>query len=211
VPPVAPMAYVVPSEPVNVTCVAFAAVTVRIAEAPAVIDAGFAVIETVAVPEPFEDTVTLAVAVADPPGPVAVTVYVVVAVGATLCVPPVSGSVYELPSDPLIVTFVAFAAVTDKVDDAPAAIDVGLAETLTVGKALVILPLTPPHPATASTAANAQNSNEARRRRSRIDRNTESLPFVTQQRTNRHSDALQAQVIPHVAAGILKEQMNDIG
>ena len=56
-----------------------------------------------------------------------------VAAGLTLCVPPAAGNVYVLPSDPVINTLVAFAAVTDSVDDAPAAIVVGLAEMLTVG------------------------------------------------------------------------------
>jgi hypothetical protein len=38
----------------------------------------------------FAEIVTVAVAVADPPGPVALAVYVVVADGLTACVPPVA-------------------------------------------------------------------------------------------------------------------------
>jgi len=91
VPPVAPTVYVDPSEPVSVTCVAFVAVIVRIDELPAVIDEGVAVIVTVGVADPADETVMVEFAVAEPPGPVAVAVYVVVAAGLTVCVPPASG------------------------------------------------------------------------------------------------------------------------
>jgi hypothetical protein len=74
VPPVAPIVYVLPSEPLRVTCVAFVATIVRIDELPAVIDAGFAAIVTVGVAEPTDDTVIVEFAVAEPPGPVAVAV-----------------------------------------------------------------------------------------------------------------------------------------
>jgi hypothetical protein len=58
---------------------------------------------------------------------------VVVAVGPTDCVPPLAGKLYVLPSVPVTVTWVAFAAITINTDDAPEAIDVGLAVMLTVG------------------------------------------------------------------------------
>jgi hypothetical protein len=74
VPPVAPMVYVLPSEPLTLTCVAFVAVMVRMDEPPAVIDVGVAAIVTVGVVEPTDDTVIVEVAVADPARPVAVAV-----------------------------------------------------------------------------------------------------------------------------------------
>jgi len=137
---------------------------VRIAELPAVIDVGAAVIVTVGVDEPTDDTVIVEFAVAEPPGPVAVAVYVVVATGLTDCVPPASGSVYELPSEPVIVTFVAFAALTDSMEAAPEATEAGLAEMLTEGRASVILPLTPPHPTRKSADARPRNPRDTNRR-----------------------------------------------
>jgi hypothetical protein len=109
------------------------AVTVRVEEAPAVTVVGFAVMVTVGANVPF--TVTVAVAVALPPAPVAVAVYVVVEAGVTTCVPPEPASVYELLSDPVIVTEVALLAVTVRVEDCPALIVVGFAEMVTVGPA----------------------------------------------------------------------------
>jgi len=47
---------------------------VRIEELPAVTDAGLAEIVTVGVPDPEDETVTVEVAVAEPPGPVALAV-----------------------------------------------------------------------------------------------------------------------------------------
>jgi len=135
------------------------AVIVSIEELPAVTEAGLAVIVTVGAlePDPEDETVTVDAAVADPPGPVALAVYVVVADGVTVCVPPEAGRVYELPSEPAIVTFVAFVAATVSVAVAPAATVVGLDAMLTVGKGSVILPVTPPHPTATSTEANAHN------------------------------------------------------
>jgi hypothetical protein len=78
-------------------------------------------------------TVTVAVAVALPPLPLAVAVYVVVAAGVTACVPPAAPRLYVLPSEPLIVTCVAFIAATVRVDEPPAAIDDGAAVIVTVG------------------------------------------------------------------------------
>jgi hypothetical protein len=75
--------------------------------------------------------------------------------------------VYELPSEPAIVTFVAFVAATVSVADAPAATVVGLDEMLTVGNGGVTLPLTPPHPTAISTEANANNLIDIRQLRLR--------------------------------------------
>jgi hypothetical protein len=87
----------------------------------------------------------------------------VVAVGFTVCVPPAAGSVYELPSDPVIVTFLSFAAVTDSVAVPPAAMEAGLAEILTVGAGIVTLPLTLPHPTAMTKGAKAQNVRDTNR------------------------------------------------
>jgi hypothetical protein len=59
---------------VTVTDVAPVAVTVKVDEAPAAIDAGFALIATVGAPLPAAPTVTVALAVALPPAPLAVAV-----------------------------------------------------------------------------------------------------------------------------------------
>src|ERR1700751_5744747 len=81
----------------------------------------------------FAVTITVAEAVALPPLPFSVTVYVVLAAGPTAWVPPLAPSVYELPSEPLIVTCVALVAVTVRIDELPAAIDVGFAVIVTAG------------------------------------------------------------------------------
>jgi hypothetical protein len=57
----------------------------------------------------------------------------VVAVGLTVCVPPFGCRVYELPSVPVTITWVAFTADTVKMDELPDAIEVGFAVMLTVG------------------------------------------------------------------------------
>jgi hypothetical protein len=111
--------------------VAFAAVTVKVDELPAEIEVGFAMMLTVGVPA--GRTVTVALAEAFPPVPIATAVYVVVAAGLTLCVPPVGCKLYVLPSVPVTVTWVAFPAVTTKVDLLPEGIEVGFAIMLTVG------------------------------------------------------------------------------
>jgi hypothetical protein len=65
------------------------ALTVKVEELPAVIDAGLAEIATVGVPGVTTAvTVTPATADAFPPAPVALAVYVVVALGLTACLPP---------------------------------------------------------------------------------------------------------------------------
>lgn len=111
------------------------AVTVRVDVPPGAIAVGLADIVTVG--GGFAVTVTVAVAVVDPPAPVAVAVYVVVVAGLTACWPPVADRVYELPSEPVTVTVVARVALTVRMDEAPAAIAVGLAVMLTVGGGLV--------------------------------------------------------------------------
>jgi hypothetical protein len=81
----------------------------------------------------FAVTVTVVAAEMLPCVPAATTVYVVVAVGLTTCVPPLDGKVYELPSVPVIVTWVAFVATTVRVDELPGEIEAGLAVMLTAG------------------------------------------------------------------------------
>lgn len=71
-PPVGCKVYELPSLPVTITPVAFAAVTVNVEEFPEIIDVGFAVIVTAGTG--LAATVTVAVAEALPPAPVAVAV-----------------------------------------------------------------------------------------------------------------------------------------
>jgi hypothetical protein len=125
---------VLPSVPVTVTWVAFAAITINMDEAPEANDVGLAVMLTVGAAA-AGITFTVTVAETFPPVPVAVAVYVVVAAGVTVCVPPAACKVYVLLSVPVTVTWVAFAATTINVDEAPEATDVGLAVMLTVGGA----------------------------------------------------------------------------
>jgi hypothetical protein len=63
-----------PSVPVNVTCVAFVAVTVKTDEFPETIDVGLAMMVTVGAGLEAAVTVTVAVAEAFPPAPVAAAV-----------------------------------------------------------------------------------------------------------------------------------------
>jgi hypothetical protein len=58
---------------------------------------------------------------------------VVVWVGLTDTVPPVTGTMGAVPSEPVITRLVAFAAVTVSVLEPPAVIVVGLAVSVTVG------------------------------------------------------------------------------
>jgi hypothetical protein len=114
------------------TCVASVAATVSVADPPAVIVTGLAVIVTVGA---MLVTVTLAFALAVPPGPVAVAVKVAVAVGVTDCVPPVPGSVnVVLSTSSEITTCVALLAVTVSVDALPFVTAAGLAAMVTVGR-----------------------------------------------------------------------------
>ena len=122
-----------PSFPVTATPVALVAATVNVDELPDVIVVGFAMMVTVGAE--IDVTVTTAVAEIVPPAPVAAAVYVVVAVGLTAWVPPLDCKVYSLPSLPVSLTWVAFAAITVKVDELPAVIEAGLAVMVTVGAA----------------------------------------------------------------------------
>jgi hypothetical protein len=114
-----------------VTLVAFVAWTFRVEKPPGAINAGVA--EMLTVGAPTAATVTVVPAEALPPAPVADAVYVVVAEGVTVCVPPVAARLNVLPSDPLTVTLVAFDAATVRVEDAPGVMEAGAAEILTVG------------------------------------------------------------------------------
>jgi hypothetical protein len=58
---------------------------------------------------------------------------VVVLEGVTCCVPPFPGSVYALPSEPLNETLDAFVAEMVNIDELPALIAAGFAETLIAG------------------------------------------------------------------------------
>ena len=74
----------------------------------------------------------------------------VVTVGLTACVPPFGCRVYELPSVPVTITWVALLAVTVKVDELPELIEGGLAVMVTVGDAatvtVVVAVVVPPVP-----------------------------------------------------------------
>jgi hypothetical protein len=75
---------------------------------------------------------------------------VVVTVGLTACVPPFGCRLYELPSVPVTITWVALVAVTVKVDELPELIEGGLAVMVTVGDAatvtVVVAVVVPPVP-----------------------------------------------------------------
>jgi hypothetical protein len=134
VPPEDPRVYELPSLPLIVICVAWRTDTVNVDALPALTEVGLAEMFTIGAGL----TVTIAVAVVLPPVPVAVAVYVVVAEGLTDCVPPEAAIVYELPSLPLTVTVFALLADTVKVEELPAAIEVGLALMVTVGAGLMV-------------------------------------------------------------------------
>jgi hypothetical protein len=76
-----------------VTPVALAAATVNVDDPPGAIEPGLAAIVTVGAGVVDDPIVTVVVAEVFPPAPVAVAVYVVVAVGLTDCVPPVADKV----------------------------------------------------------------------------------------------------------------------
>jgi hypothetical protein len=120
-----------------VTEVALVAATVKRDELPSVMDFGLATMVTVGVGGCMTVTATDAVAV--PPAPVAVTVYVAVLVGLTVSVPPVAGKLAgeekAVPSVPCKTRVVALVATTVRVVELPRFIDVGLAVRVTVGAA----------------------------------------------------------------------------
>jgi hypothetical protein len=129
--------------------VAFVATTVKVDELPETIDVGFARMVTVGAGFEVEVTVTVAVAAAMPPVPIAAAVYMVVAIGLTVWVPPLGCRAYVMPSDPVTVTLVAFVAVTVRVDELPEVIEEGEAEIPKVGPPDVEVAL-PPQPANSS-------------------------------------------------------------
>jgi hypothetical protein len=111
------------------------ATTVKVDELPNAIDCGLAAMVTVGVGGCM--TVTAADAVAVPPAPVAVTVYVAFLVGLTVSVPPVTGKLVGeekvVPSVPCKSRVAASVAATVRVVELPRLIDVGLAVRVTVG------------------------------------------------------------------------------
>ena len=56
--------------------------------------------------------------------------------GVTDCVPPLAGSVYEMPSVPVRVSWVAYVAETVRVAGWPATMELGLATRLALGTGL---------------------------------------------------------------------------
>jgi hypothetical protein len=73
--------------------------------------------------------VTRAVAFAEPPGPLAVMVYVVEAEGVTFVEP----SAVTVPTSGAMVSCVAFVEVQLSVDESPLSMEDGSAESVTVG------------------------------------------------------------------------------
>jgi hypothetical protein len=67
--------------------------------------------------------------------------------GLTFCVPPVGPMLYELPSVPVILTWVEFVAVTVSMDELPAAMEAGEAERVTIGAVVEPVKLVPEQPA----------------------------------------------------------------
>lgn len=136
-PPAVGKSYLLPSVPVMLTWVAFAAVTVNVDEAPFVTVAGAAEMVTVG-GAALALTFTVTLAVALPSAPVAVAVYEVVLLGETDWDPPVDCKVYWLPSVPAMLTWVAFVAATLSVEGDPATTGLGVAVMLTCGGMLVV-------------------------------------------------------------------------
>jgi hypothetical protein len=63
---------------------------------------------------------------------------VVVAAGLTGGLPPLAAREYELPSEPVTVTWVALVAVTVNMDEPPGIMAVGSAEIVTVGAGVAV-------------------------------------------------------------------------
>ena len=103
-----PLASCVPAMPLIETEVAFAVVQLSTDVWPAVIVGGVAAKETTVGGGKAALTVTVAFALAVPPGPIAVKVYVVVIVGDTGTFPPAGACTAPIP---LIEAEVAFATV----------------------------------------------------------------------------------------------------
>jgi hypothetical protein len=108
----------------------------------------------------------------------------------------------------VIVTVVALAAVTDKVEAPPAATVVGLAEILTEALASVTLPMTPPHPTAKTKGARAKKVRDTNRRRLWNCCGTgKAFPRLSLYRSARDSfpAAVRAQFSTHLAAGLLEQ------
>jgi hypothetical protein len=90
---------------------------------------------------------------------------VVVVVGLTGWVPPLACRVYVLPSVPVTITWVAFVAVTVKMEELPETIEAGLVEMLTIGAGFEIPVKLTPHPITSK--ANGRPDNNAAQNRVR--------------------------------------------
>lgn len=89
----------------------------------------------------------------------------VVVVGLTACVPPAACRVNEVPSLPATVTLVESVAVTVKVEELPAAIDVGLAVMATVGAGDVLLMLPLTHPVNSRVSKRPESTKGILRRK----------------------------------------------
>jgi len=100
-------------------------------DSPLKMDCGEAEIETA----DCKATLTDAVAVTVPPGPVAVSVYVVVWVGETVFEPEACAA----PTPLSIWTEVAFVTVQDRVEFCPAAMEAGLAVRVAVGASVPVM------------------------------------------------------------------------
>jgi hypothetical protein len=152
--------------PVTFTDAAFEALTVNVSVLPGLIELCAAEIETVGAGVP-EVTVTVVCAVALPLEFVAVAVYVVVEVGATVIFPPLYGSVYEVPFDPVTWIDAALVSVTVRVSVCPDEMLLELAVIETVGTA-----------AAALVAKTETTTKERKRMRDRIVFTGACLVFV---------------------------------
>ena len=111
-----------PFEPVTFTDAVLVSVTVKVTDCPELMVVELAVIEIVG--RLLDETVIVVLDDAlVPDDPVALAVYVVVAEGDTVMVPPEVESVYDEPSEPETLTAVAFEAVTVSVSDVPGEIE----------------------------------------------------------------------------------------
>jgi hypothetical protein len=152
--------------PVTFTDAAFEALTVNVSVLPGLIELCAAEIETVGAGVP-DVTVTVVCDVALPLEFVAVAVYVVVEVGATVIFPPLYGSVYEVPFDPVTWIDAALVSVTVRVSVCPDEMLLELAVIETVGTA-----------AAALVAKTETTTKERKRMRDRIVFTGACLVFV---------------------------------
>jgi hypothetical protein len=166
VPPVVARLYELPSLPVTVTCVALVAATVNVEEDSALMVVGLATVVTVGT----GSTVIVAAALTVTPLlPVATAVYVVVFFGLTACVPPATGRLYVLPSEPVTVTCVALTAVTVSVEAVPDGTVAGFAVSVTAGYGERSLPVKRAHPVRKRRSSPSAPVDETERRNMRAD------------------------------------------